>query len=69
MEAYGDCNVPPYWAEDPRLGSWVNNQRQRKKALDPGDPSPGVTAARAAKLDALGFEWNLRGLSNSRDSA
>ena len=49
--------MPRSWAEDPPLGSWVSHQRERKKALDRGDPSPRMTAARAAKLDALGFAW------------
>jgi hypothetical protein len=54
---HGHCKVPLGWAEDPRLATWVSNQRQRKKALDRGEPSAGVTAARAAKLDKLGFSW------------
>ena len=49
--AHGDCNVPVCWAEDPQLGSWVNRQRYA--------PS-GMTAARVAKLDALGFENRAR---------
>ena len=53
--AHGDCKVPQRWAEDPRLGSWVDNQRKRKKALDRGKYGDGMTAARAAKLEALGF--------------
>jgi hypothetical protein len=57
--AHGDCSVPQGWAEDPKLGQWVSKQRQRKKALDRGDPSPGMTAARAARLEALGFAWAL----------
>jgi hypothetical protein len=63
LEAYkrkrGDCSVPVHWAEDPSLGRWVNNQRVRKKKLDRGEPSLGITAARVAKLDALGFAWAL----------
>jgi hypothetical protein len=35
-------------------------QRTRKSALDRGEPSKGMTAARAAKLDALGFTWQQR---------
>ena len=62
---HGDCNVPQGWAEDPPLGSWVNKQRARKKALDRGEPSEGMTAARAAKLEALGFAWALSSSSNS----
>jgi hypothetical protein len=37
---HGDCTVPLRWAEDPRLGQWVGDQRKGKKALDRGDPGP-----------------------------
>ena len=61
LEAYtrrhGDCNVPQAWAEDPKLGRWVNTQRMYKKKLDRGEPSQGMTAARAGRLEALGFAW------------
>jgi hypothetical protein len=57
---HGDCNVPVAWAEDPQLGGWVGCQRISKRALDRGQPS-GMTAARAAGLEALGFVWSLRG--------
>jgi hypothetical protein len=39
---------------------WVNHQRASKKALDRGDPRPGTTAARVAKLDELGFVWAVK---------
>ena len=55
---HGDCNVPARWAEDPRLGSWVVTQRQGKKALDRGEATERMTAARAARLEALGFVWD-----------
>ena len=55
MRRHGNCNVPARWAEDPRLGKWFDNQRKYKKKLDHGEPSPGMMAARAAKLDKLGF--------------
>jgi hypothetical protein len=54
---HGDCNVPQGWSEDPRLGRWVTNQRNRKRKLDRDEPSEGMTAARAARLTALGFAW------------
>jgi hypothetical protein len=57
--SHGDCNVPARWAEDPGLGTWVSKQRTFKRALGRGDPSEGMTSARAAKLDALGFAWQL----------
>jgi hypothetical protein len=61
---HGDCNVPAsslaaYRAyrvnkEDPRLSSWVSKRRLKRK-LDRGEPSGGMTAHRAAKLDAIGL--------------
>jgi hypothetical protein len=54
---HGDCNVPQGWAEDPRLGRWVDKQRTKKRKLDRGEPSEGMTVARAAKLKALGFAF------------
>jgi hypothetical protein len=55
---HGNCNVPHHWVEDPRLGCWVNHQRRNKRSLDCGEPSCGMTAARAAKLTALGLTWD-----------
>jgi hypothetical protein len=63
---HGDCSVPRVWAEDPGLGGWVNRQRKGKKKLDRGEPSPGITAARVAKLDALGFAWELSAAAISK---
>jgi hypothetical protein len=71
--AHGDCDVPKRWAKDghrggrsfgakgfPGLGAWVGKQRKGKKKLDRGEPKCcGMTAERAAKLDALGFAWEL----------
>ena len=54
---HGDCSVPKGWAEDLRLGRWVDTQRQRKRKLDRGEPSDGMTVERAARLMALGFAW------------
>jgi hypothetical protein len=56
---HGDCNVPSRWVEDPQLGTWVGTQRKRKKQLDRGKPGCGLTAARVAKLEALGFAWRV----------
>jgi hypothetical protein len=66
---HDDCNVPRSWAEDPRLGNWVDDQRARKKALDHGEPSPRIMAARAAKLDALGFAWALSAAAISKQNS
>jgi hypothetical protein len=63
---HGDCNVPGRCAEDPRLGKWVSRQRMNKKALDRGEPSEGMTAVRAAKLETLGFAWKLSAAALSK---
>ena len=51
------CRVPHRHPADPKLGQWVGTQRQCKKRLDAGNSSPGITAERVAKLEAIGFEW------------
>jgi hypothetical protein len=38
---------------------WAILTSSSPKALDRGDPTPGITAARVAKLDALGFVWSI----------
>jgi hypothetical protein len=68
MAAHGDCNVPRGWAEDPRLSNWVSTQRRVKKKLDRGEPSTGMTAARAAKLTALDFAWELSAATISKQN-
>jgi hypothetical protein len=36
---HGDCNVTVRWADDPQLATWVNDQRQRKRKLNRGEPT------------------------------
>ena len=61
----GHCNVPFHWPENPALGQWVSSQRTLKKRLDRGEPCEGMTAARAAQLDALGFDWGKQSATPS----
>ena len=49
--AHGHCRVPTEHTADPKLGSWISNQRKRKKKM---------TVERVAKLEAVGFEWDAR---------
>jgi hypothetical protein len=45
---HGDCNVPTIWPEDPRLITWVNNQRALRKR-------DKLEANRIRRLDEIGF--------------
>ncbi|MBM3772158.1 MAG: hypothetical protein FJW27_12940, partial [Acidimicrobiia bacterium] len=46
-------HVPKRYPENPALGMWVNNQRTAKRA-------GRLSEERSARLDALGFVWDLR---------
>ena len=48
---HSHCLVPDNYSENPRLASWVSNQRSRRRALGKG---------RIQRLDGIGFTWNSR---------
>jgi hypothetical protein len=50
-EQHGDCNVPTIYEQDPTLGNWVARQRRRKDTPN---------NEQRAKLDDLGFSWNMQ---------
>ncbi len=52
-ERFGDCNVPQSWDEDPKLASWVSNQRSRRK-------DGRMTTEQLHRIDALGFVWHTK---------
>jgi hypothetical protein len=48
----GHCRIPTNFVKDGiKLGSWANNQRNKKSKLTPGQ---------VMRLDALGFSWSLQ---------
>jgi len=46
----GDCRVPQYYKENPKLGRWVDNQRFRKEHL---------SEERKLRLESIGFVWRI----------
>lgn len=50
--AYGDCNVPAKWEENPALGAWVSAHRLGQVE---------VTAKKRGLLNSLGFDWDPLG--------
>lgn len=62
----GHCLVPKRYAEDPKLGTWVETQRVQYKRLERTEdeggreivhPNKRLTAERLQKLEALDFTW------------
>jgi superfamily II DNA or RNA helicase len=51
-EQYGDCKIPLFWPENPKLGKWVNGQRVSYK-------DERLNEHRFRRLDELGFIWDL----------
>eukprot|EP00591_Stephanopyxis_turris_P005053 CAMPEP_0195514126 /NCGR_PEP_ID=MMETSP0794_2-20130614/5601_1 /TAXON_ID=515487 /ORGANISM="Stephanopyxis turris, Strain CCMP 815" /LENGTH=384 /DNA_ID=CAMNT_0040642295 /DNA_START=179 /DNA_END=1330 /DNA_ORIENTATION=+ len=58
-ENNGHCNVPRRFTENPRLGNWVQQQRDLYKRFNDGKSS-SLTEDRIAALEDLGFEWSIR---------
>ena len=57
---HGDCLVPVRFPANPGLGWWVPRQRKFRRALDRGDPKPGITQERVDRLTAVGMVWDTR---------
>lgn len=62
-EIHGHCNVPQKWAEDKKLGRWVNTQRIHYRRGDIPDPE------RIRRLEAIGFVWNTKPGDKESDNA
>jgi hypothetical protein len=55
----GHCIVPRGYAENPRLASWVAEQRKQYKLMKDGKQS-SITPERVLMLDELDFAWNAQ---------
>lgn len=56
---HGDCMIPRGWPLNPRLASWVAEQRKQYK-LRTENRGTSITAERIALLDQIGFAWNAQ---------
>ena len=52
----GHCLVPSQYSANPKLGRWVNTQRNKYRLHQEGKPSP-MTADRIRELESIGFDW------------
>lgn len=55
---HGNCLVPAKYEVNPKLGYWVNNQRQQHRLKKKGKPSL-ITQDRIDKLTVEGFVWDI----------
>lgn len=55
----GDCIVPRGYGPNPKLASWVAEQRKQYKLMRDGKPS-NITPERVAALNELEFAWNAQ---------
>lgn len=55
----GNCNVPSRYTGNRQLAIWVKRQRRQYKFYCSNKPS-SMTKQRIARLEAVGFEWDLR---------
>ena len=50
---HGDCKVLARWPDNPKLASWVSNQRSAKKASK-------LSEEKMQRLTEMGFQWVIR---------
>jgi hypothetical protein len=63
---HGDTRVPRLYDKNTKLGEWVTDQRRQLKFNMEGKPNT-MTDERKAKLDELGFVWQVRDRSDWND--
>jgi hypothetical protein len=61
-----DARVPRLYEKNTKLGEWVTDQRRQLKYNMEGKPNT-MTDERKAKLDELGFVWQVRDRSDWND--
>ena len=62
---HGHTNVPTNSSENPQLATWIKCQRRQFKLFMQGGDSH-ITAERIRDLEAIDFEWEVRGSKRMR---
>jgi Helicase associated domain len=65
-EQYGHCVVPLPFSPNPRLGTWVHQQRRQYRYYKEGCPCH-MTPERIRCLDSIGFSWHSRKRARKHD--
>merc|ERR1712151_969840 len=61
-QSNGHCRVTRY-RDDPQLGRWVKNQRDKYRIFREGKKSP-LTPDRIELLEAINFDWSMADVNN-----
>jgi hypothetical protein len=56
----GDCQVSKGYKQNPKLGTWVHNQRSHYGNVQTGKKGQKITQERIEKLDSIGFFWGMK---------
>jgi hypothetical protein len=56
----GDCRVTKGYKQNPKLGTWVHNQRSHYGNVQTGKKGQKITQERIEKLDSIGFFWGMK---------
>ena len=57
--------MPRGYAENPKLGTWVDTQRRQYKKFQQDPSTSQMTQERIERLESIGFEWNGRSLKTN----
>lgn len=72
-----DCLVPKRYAEDPKLGTWVETQRVQWKKLprteaEQGEvvtPNKRLNDERLRRLESIGFAWSAKNIRKPKPAS
>ena len=57
----GNCKVPLKYKENPKLGSWVNNQKTKYKNTRKNKSGSKLKPDQITKLESIGMDWGKNG--------
>jgi hypothetical protein len=67
QQEHGHANVPSNYAKSPQLATWVKCQRRQYKLFNNGKAT-NMTLERLQRLESVGFEWELRAGSSTKNN-
>ena len=70
-EKHGHCKVPKSYVQDKELANWASKQREQYMLYQDVETRKSrkckLTSEKVAKLDAIGFQWNVDDGNNTNN--